>query len=214
MEEARTLKMQGRTLKMAFLSTVHIHATQEMEDAAKKATKKMEIEGLKSALKKAEFIERSQKRVSRDGFAGNARQRLARLASHFSSNTVLFFRTVKIWCLFGFVSFVTSVDGKEPQMGSRGQHPACRVEDYFVRPSSTLGPLGKRAQSISRQSQEGVVKWKDTVGHNDQFVKVHQMCMRQLTSRSQGCRLQTARWTMLKSLQPAQAQAVVPPVSE
>ena len=30
MEEGRTLKMQGRTLKMAFLSTVHIHATQEM----------------------------------------------------------------------------------------------------------------------------------------------------------------------------------------
>ena len=58
------------------------------------------------------------------------------------------------------------------------------------------------------------MKWKDTVGHNDQFVKVHQRCMRQLTSRSQGCKLQTARWAMLKSLQPAQAQAVVPPVLE
>ena len=52
--------------------------------------------------------------------------------------------------------FVTSADVKESQMGSRGQHPGRRVEDHFARASSTLGPLGKSAQSVSRcQSQEG-----------------------------------------------------------
>ena len=42
-------------------------------------------------------------------------------------------------------------------MGSRGQHPGRRVEDSFARASSTLGSLGKGAQSVSRcQSQERV----------------------------------------------------------
>ena len=44
------------------------------------------------------------------------------------------------------------------QMGSRGQHPGRRVEDCFVRASSTLGQVGEAAQPVSRCSsgqQEG-----------------------------------------------------------
>ena len=47
-----------------------------------------------------------------------------------SSRTSMF-----VWFLF---FFVTSGDGKEPQMGSRGQHPGRRVEDHVARVSSTV----------------------------------------------------------------------------
>ena len=64
---------------------------------------------------------------------------------------------VDLFVLDLIVFFVTSSDGKESQMGSRGQHPGRRVEDHFAVASSTLDPLGEGAQTVSHcQSQEAV----------------------------------------------------------
>ena len=52
-------------------------------------------------------------------------------------------------CLFFFSSITSVVDGEESAMGSRGQFTGRRVEDYFVRVSSTLGSLGEAAQTVS-----------------------------------------------------------------
>ena len=88
-------------------------------------------------------------------------------------------------------------------MGSRGQHPG-RVWKTILRgprPPSVRWEKERSQSAAANPKKE--LKWKDTVAasgeslsHNDQFVKVHQRCMRQLTPRSQGCRLQPARWAM------------------
>ena len=79
-------------------------------------------------------------------------------------------------------------------MGSRGQPPDAMWKTILRGLSSSFGPLGKGAQSVSRccQSQEGVeeeghrsdrplpVRQKLCLNHNDQFVEVHQ---RQVAAR-------------------------------
>ena len=126
-------------------------------------------------------------------------------SSHFCSNTMLFISRREDLVFVWFCSFSSRrLMGKNRKWVLEDSIQDAVWKTHFARASFTLGPLGKGAQSVSRcQSQEGVeveghrgdasgempVRQKlCPLSHNDQFVKVHQRCMRQLTPRSQGCR--------------------------
>ena len=104
--------------------------------------------------------------------------------------------------------------GKDSQMCSRGHQPGRRVEDHFARASSTPGPLGKGAQSISRcQSQEGVEV--EGHSHDAQSQRSGRKIPRlQAAISAWGDADMVEKESLVKSLQHAQAQAVLPSVSE
>ena len=74
------------------------------------------------------------------------------------------------------------------------------MEDYFARASSTLGPLGKGAQSVSRcQSQEGVEV--EGYSHDASAHSATEMVRRSppevhAAAHAKIERLQAARWAM------------------
>ena len=87
--------------------------------------------------------------------------------SHFRSrlNAILLVRVDLFASQSSF--FVTWGHGQEPQMGSRGQHPGHRVENFFVRAWSTLGQVGEATQPVSRCSsgqQEGFEEGRESEG--------------------------------------------------
>ena len=126
---------------------------------------------------------------------------------------------VDLFVLVLVVFFVTLSDGEESQMGSRKHHLGRRVEDHFVRASYTLGPLGEGAQSDSRCKSQRLCPSR----HRDQCRRsppelqaaVHAKIERlQAAISALGDADKAEKESLVKFPHRAQAQAVLPPVSE
>ena len=96
-------------------------------------------------------------------------------------------------------------------MGSRRHHPGRRVEDHFARASSTLGPLGEGAQSVSRCKSRS--QHVEGCAHPGTEIEVRIERLQAAIS-ALGDADMAEKESLVKYLHHAQAQAVVPPVLE